>query len=66
PSARARISSSPGCSITLEIKDLTDLISERVSFISRVILHPGEDEMRALAEGCLRVLNGAETPKTYL
>lgn len=47
-------------------KDLTDLISERVSFISKVILHPGEDEMRALAEGCLRVLNGAETPKTYL
>jgi butyrate kinase len=46
-------------------KGLTDLIAERVSFISKVILHPGEDEMRALAEGCLRVLNGAETPKVY-
>lgn len=45
--------------------ELTGLISERVSFIAQVILHPGEDEMRALAEGCLRVLNGAETPKIY-
>ncbi len=47
-------------------KELTGLISERVAFIAPVILHPGEDEMRALAEGCLRVLDGAEQPKTYL
>lgn len=46
-------------------KDLTDLITERVSFISKVVLHPGEDEMCALAEGCMRVLTGLETPKVY-
>lgn len=46
-------------------KLLTGLISERVSFLARVAVHPGEDEMRALAEGCLRVLAGEETARTY-
>jgi butyrate kinase len=44
---------------------LTDLITERVSFLAPVEIVPGEKEMEALAEGGLRVLNGIEQPKTY-
>ncbi|MBD3349340.1 MAG: butyrate kinase [Candidatus Eisenbacteria bacterium] len=40
-------------------------ISERVRFLAGVIVLPGEDELRALAEGCLRVLRGEEEAKTY-
>ena len=40
-------------------------ISNRVSFISDVIVFPGEDEMEALAFGALRVLNKQETYKEY-
>ena len=47
-------------------KTLTSLISGRVSYLSEIIIHPGEDEMRALAEGCLRVLNGSEAHKVYI
>lgn len=44
---------------------LTNWIKERVSFIAPVMLYPGEDEMRALLEGALRVLRGEEKEKTY-
>ncbi|MGI5936888.1 MAG: butyrate kinase [Oscillospiraceae bacterium] len=44
---------------------LTDLITERVSFLAPVEIVPGEKEMEALAEGGLRVLNGIEEPKTF-
>lgn len=40
-------------------------IEKRISFISKVIVMPGEEEMQALAEGGLRVLKGEETPKEY-
>lgn len=40
-------------------------IKENVSFISQVLIYPGEDEMIALAEGGLRVLKGEEEAKTY-
>lgn len=40
-------------------------VSERISFISRVIVFPGEDEMKALAEGALRVLSGEEQAGEY-
>lgn len=43
----------------------TDLITERVSFISKVLIYPGEDEMLALAQGALRVLNQVEEVKHY-
>lgn len=43
----------------------TDLITARVSFIAKVHIYPGEDEMLALAEGALRVLNQIEEVKTY-
>jgi butyrate kinase len=44
---------------------LIQYIKERVSFISQVLVYPGEDEMEALALGALRVLKGEETAKIY-
>lgn len=44
---------------------LVKMITERVNFIGEVIVHPGEDELKALAEGALRVLRGEEQPKVY-
>ncbi|SHJ83627.1 butyrate kinase [Geosporobacter subterraneus DSM 17957] len=46
-------------------KQFVKWISDRVSFISQVIVYPGEDEMIALAEGGLRVLRGEETARIY-
>jgi butyrate kinase len=43
----------------------TRKISERVGFLGKVIVVPGEDELEALALGCLRVLRGEEAAKTY-
>ena len=43
----------------------TRRISERVSFLGEVIIMPGEDELEALALGCLRVLRGEESARTY-
>ncbi len=40
-------------------------IKDRVGFISKILIYPGEDEMRALALGCLRVLTGKEKAKKY-
>ncbi|WP_331488029.1 butyrate kinase [Caminicella sporogenes] len=40
-------------------------IKERVGFIGEIIVYPGEDEMKALAEGGLRVLRGEEKPQEY-
>jgi butyrate kinase len=42
------------------------LIKERVEFISPVYVFPGEQEMRALAMGALRVLRGEEQAKSYI
>jgi len=44
---------------------LVNWIKERVSFIAPVLVYPGEDEMRALLEGALRVLRGEEKEKIY-
>jgi len=44
---------------------LCELITSRVSFITRVLRYPGEDEMEALAHGALRVLRGEETARHY-
>ncbi|MEG1311813.1 MAG: butyrate kinase [Romboutsia sp.] len=43
----------------------TSIIKENVEFISQVRIYPGEDEMIALAEGGLRILNNEECPKIY-
>lgn len=46
-------------------KKFADLISKRVKFIAPVFSMPGEQEMKALALGALRVLKGEEKAKTY-
>lgn len=46
-------------------KKLVNWIAERVEFIAPVELVPGEDEMQALYEGALRVINGEEKAKIY-
>jgi butyrate kinase len=43
----------------------TDLIRERVDSMAPIFIYPGEDEMKALAEGALRVLEGKEEVKRY-
>lgn len=40
-------------------------ISKKIRWIADVIVHPGENELKALAEGALRVLNGEEHAKDY-
>ena len=44
---------------------LVGLIRERVSFLADILLFPGEDELKALAQGALRVLKGDEQPLSY-
>lgn len=46
-------------------KMLMGWIEEHVSFLAPVHVYPGEDEMLALSQGALRVLNGKETAKVY-
>jgi butyrate kinase len=45
---------------------LIEWIKERVNWIAQVIVFPGENEMRALSEAALRVLNGEEKAKEYI
>ncbi|MBC7082263.1 MAG: butyrate kinase [Bacillota bacterium] len=44
---------------------LVEWIRDRVSFVAPVMVYPGENEMQALAEACLRVLRGEEEAKAY-
>ena len=46
-------------------KLFTNMIIERVNFLGEVKVYPGEDEMIALAQGGLRVLNKDEEAKVY-
>ena len=46
-------------------KPMMDLIVDKVLFIAPVTLYPGEDELLALAQGGLRVLNGEEAALIY-
>jgi butyrate kinase len=45
---------------------LLSWISERTGWIAPLLVYPGEDEMLALAQGALRVLEGQETPQDYV
>jgi len=45
---------------------LTGWIIERVGFIAKVMVYPGEAEMEALAQGALRVLKGEEEVRIYV
>jgi butyrate kinase len=44
---------------------LCERIRKRVGFIAPVKIYAGEDEMLALAEGAVRILNGEEKAKIY-
>ncbi|MCA1030667.1 butyrate kinase [Bacillus timonensis] len=46
-------------------KEFVKEIADRVNWIADVIVHPGENELQALAEGALRVLEGEEIAKEY-
>lgn len=45
--------------------DFVKEITDRISWIADVIVHPGENELQALVEGGLRVLRGEEIAKVY-
>ena len=45
---------------------MTGLIKDRVKWIARVLIYPGEEEMKALALGALRVLRGEEEALEYV
>lgn len=44
---------------------LTSLIKQMVAAFAKVVCYPGEEEMKQLAGGGLRVLTGEEQPKEY-
>ncbi len=46
-------------------KDFVKAISDRISWIADVVVHPGENELQALAEGASRVLDGEEQARIY-
>ncbi|MDZ7363313.1 MAG: butyrate kinase [candidate division KSB1 bacterium] len=46
--------------------EVHDALKKRIVWIAPVFSYPGEDEMRALAEGALRVLSGEEKAHDYL
>ena len=46
-------------------KPIVNFIKEKVGFIAPIVVYPGEDEMLALAQGVIRVLNGEEEIKEY-
>ena len=46
-------------------KEVVDKIQERAGFIAPFTVYPGEDELLALAQGALRVLNGEEEAMKY-
>lgn len=46
-------------------KGFIKYISDKVSFISKIFVYPGEDELLALTQGGLRVLRGEEKAQVY-
>ena len=44
---------------------VTNAIKARVGFIAPITIYPGEDELLALTQGALRVMNGEEKVMTY-
>ena len=46
-------------------KSLIEDMEKKVGFIAPFTVYPGEDEMLALCQGALRVLNGEEEAKVY-
>jgi len=46
-------------------KDVIESLRERAEWIAPFTVYPGEDELLALAQGALRVMNGEEQVKEY-
>ena len=46
-------------------KEVTSAIEKKVGFVAPITVYPGEDELLALAQGAIRVLNGEENAKEY-
>ena len=46
-------------------KMLTEWIKERIDFLGKIHIYPGESELKALAQGALRVIRGEERTKHY-
>ena len=44
---------------------ITSAMKERIGFIAPVTVYPGEDELLALAQGAIRVMNGEEKAQQY-
>lgn len=44
---------------------IIEKLRTKIGFLGKVVVVPGEDELKALALGCLRVLRGEEAAKTY-
>jgi butyrate kinase len=44
---------------------IVEPLRRRVAFLAPVVVYPGEDELLALAEGALRVLDGEERARSY-
>ena len=45
--------------------EFVNIVKDRVSFLSLVMVYPGEEEMLALCKGALRILKGEEVEKVY-
>ena len=45
--------------------EFVNIVKDRVSFLSLVMVYPGEEEMLALCKGALRILKGEEVEKAY-
>jgi butyrate kinase len=44
---------------------LVNKIKDRTSWIAPVVVYPGEEEMKALAQAVIRVIDGVEKVKIY-
>ncbi len=44
---------------------IIERLQAKIAFLGKTVIVPGEDELKALALGCLRVLRGKETAKAY-
>ena len=46
--------------------DFVEGIKAHISYLGRIFIYPGENEMVALAAAGIRILSGGEEPRTYL
>jgi butyrate kinase len=44
---------------------IVDRMGEKLAFLGRMLVYPGESELEALVRGVLRVLDSVEEEKTY-